>query len=130
MPGPIEEMTKEMAEMHRPLNKLSQSELTASTLATSPSMLSMATAAHSIESISEGKDEALARGQRRSSNLRVRTLSDSLKSPDIYHSLERRSVGFDSVEIREYGIILGWYVTVCCIEYAHCLWNKPPPYSR
>jgi hypothetical protein len=120
MSGPILEMPEEIAaEMHRPINKLSQSELTSSTLATSPSMLSMVTAAHSIESIAEDKDEAGVPGQRKSSNLRVRTLSDSLKSPDIYHSFERRSVGFDSVEIREYGIILGWYVmryvTVYCI---------------
>jgi hypothetical protein len=124
MSGPIIEMPEEItAEMHRESNKLSQSELTASTMATSPSMLSMVTFAQSIESISADKDQAVGRGQETSSNLRVRTLSDSLKSPDIYHSFERRSVGFDSVEIREYGIILGWYVmryvTVYCIVYAH-----------
>lgn len=124
MSGPISETPKDItAEMHHPINKLSQSELTASTLVTSPSMLSMVTAAQSIESISADKDEAVGWGQRRRSNLRVRTLSDSLKSPDIHRSFERRSVGFDSVEIREYGIILGWYVicnvTVYCIKYAH-----------
>jgi hypothetical protein len=123
MSGPILEMPEEIAaEMHRPIDKLSQSEFTSSTLATSPSMLSMVTAAHSIESIAEDKDEGVGRDQQRISNLRVRTLSDSLKSPDIFHSFERRSVGFDSVEIREYGIILGWYVmryaTLYCIYYA------------
>jgi hypothetical protein len=108
MAGSIVEMPEEItAEMqHRQISKLSQSELTASTLATSPSMLSIVTAAQSIED----KDQALGRGRQTSSSLRVRTLSDSLQSPDIYHSVERRSVGFDSVEIREYGIILGWYV--------------------
>jgi hypothetical protein len=124
MSGPIVEMPEEItAEMHRRINKLSQSELTASTLATSTSMLSMVTAAQSIESISTDKDQAVGLGQRASSNMRVRTLNDSLKSPDIYHSVERRSVGFDFVEIREYGIILGWYVmryvTLYCIVYAH-----------
>jgi hypothetical protein len=116
MSGPIVDMPEGVtAEMHYQTNKLSQlSERTSSTLATNISMRSMVTAIGeddlSIESIPAEKDQAVGSGQPKRSILRVRTLSDSLESPDISHSSERRSVGFDSVEIREHGIILGWYV--------------------
>jgi hypothetical protein len=121
MSGPIVQMPEGItAEMHYQANKLSQlSERTSSTLATSISMRSMVTAIDednlSIESLPTDKDQAIGRGQPKRSILRVRTLSDSLESPDISHSVERRSVGFDSVEIREHGIILGWYV-MCYVD--------------
>jgi hypothetical protein len=125
MSGPLIDMPEEIAaEMNHGTNKVSRSERTASTLATSISMLSMVTAFPeenlSIESVSADKDQAVGRGQPSSSSLRVRTLSDSLKSPDIFHSSERRSVAFDSVEIREYGIILGWYVMHYVTAYCLC----------
>jgi hypothetical protein len=124
MAGPVGEMPEVItAEMHYETNKRSISQRTASTLATSTSMLSMTTAIDednlSIESISADKDQAVGQGQRRSSILRVRTLTDSLKTPDISHTLHRRSVGFDSVEIREHGIILGWYVMRYVPTYAY-----------
>lgn len=117
MSGPVIEMAEEITDQMR----LQSNKQSASTLATSASMLSLATAIPSSETISSDKDQAVGWSQPRSSNLRVRTLSESLKSPDIFHSLERRSVGFDSVEIREYGIILGWYVIPCdTAYYIHC----------
>jgi len=100
---------------------INKSIVTVSTLVTSVSMLSMATVMDESDDLSVVTAAPLQKEgaplQTRSV-LKVRTLSDSLKTPDISHSLQRRSVGFDTVEIREYGLILGWYVRLVCHTYS------------
>jgi hypothetical protein len=112
MSDPVVELPEVMmAEMMKGTEKRSASQTTVSTLATSASMLSMATAVDEADLSGDITEVNLPQGDGQRRILRVRTLNESLSIPDISHGVERRSVGFDTLEIREYGIILGWYVT-------------------